>query len=503
MNGGQSRVVDPNDEKAELVVWGWTSDSRDILVTKTPLAPGAGAAQPRRTPTLFLIPASGGPARQIKQFALGEAPADFALSPDGRYVAYDLPAAAGRPERDLFLVSVKDGVVIPVAHQADDRMLSWLPDGSGIFFNSDRAGTYGIWTMNMSNGKPAMPATLVKPDTGLISALGFTRNRDFYYETSDRDDDVSIATIDPATGKQIGVPTRLEGRYVGGKMGAAWSPDGARIAYFQDVRLGPARTTPLGGPGGPGPAADRRLAIHTLATGDVRLFDLQLRNTGHPAWSRDGRSVVINGAEPESRQGLIQVDLEGTKTPLVLRQSVKEPRRLTPAVAPDGRLVFFHLVPPAVNVTLSDEGGIAVRDLASGTERVVVAGRVTAFAISPDGRWIAKTSAQDVSTASNRLIVIPASGGEPTPLAVGVADWKLRGPVAWSPDSRYVFVARTDLRGSDEIVQVPLDGSAPRPTGIVWRGTTGRIDVHPDGRRIAVSNEGVKSETWVLQGIRK
>lgn len=54
-----------------------------------------------------------------------------------------------------------------------------------------------------------------------------------------------------------------------------------------------------------------------------------------------------------------------------------------------------------------------------------------------------------------------------------------------------------------EIVQVPLDGSAPRRTGILWRGTGGRIDVHPDGRRIAISPVGVKPETWVLPSIKK
>ena len=475
-NGGPFRVVDSN-EAANISVWAWTSDGRAILETKVTLASGSGAARTRRTQTLFLIPVNGGSAKQIKQFAVGEAPGHFAISPDGHYVAYDLPAAADRPERDLFLVSVKDGVVTSLAqHQADDRMLSWVPDGSGIFFCSDRTGTFGIWTMNISNGQSAGAATLVKSDTGLISPLGFTRNREFYYETSNRDDDISIATIDPATGKQTGTPARLEGRYIGGKAQGVWSPDGGRLAYLQDVRLGPARATP---PPGWGPAwevsaTDWRLAVHTLATGDVRLFDLQLPNFGYPAWSRDGRSVIVHGAEPESRQGLIQIDVEkGTKTPVVLRQGPTESRRFSAAVAPDGRSVFFHLLPAAGNVIVTDEGGIALRELASGAERIVVAGRVTAFAISPDGRWIAKTNTVGGTTVPNHLVVIPGAGGEPKPLAAGVADWKVRGSVAWSPDSRFVYVVRTDLPDSDEIVQVPVDGSAPRRTGILWRGTPG------------------------------
>jgi len=496
LQGGPFRILDANAEKAgQIRVWGWTSDNRTILISKSTEAPGSGPSQPRRTATLLLIPADGGPAKQIKRFAMGEEPDHFAISPDGRYVAYDFPAAAGRPERDLFLLSVKDGEVTALRHPSDDRMLSWLPDGTAIFLNSDRAGTYGVWTMSVSNGQTTAAATLVKPDTGLISALGFTKKGDFFYETADRIDDVSIATIDPLTAKQINAPTRLEGRYVGGKLQGVWSPDGTRIAYFQDVRLSGARTSAT---------ADRRLAIQTLSTGSVDLFDLQLPGLGYPTWSRDGRSVIIQGTDMEGRQGLFQIDLETrAKVLLATSKEATEPRRITPATTPDGRSVFFHLVYPSSKMLeLRDEGGIASRELASGAEKVVIPGRVTAFAVSPDGRWIAKTSTRN-TMSEHTLTIIPTSGGAPKALAAGVADWKLRGPVAWSPDGRFVYVVRADLPGNEEIFQVPVDGSAPRPTGIFWRGLNGRLDVHPDGRRIAVSNAGAKPETWMLSDIKK
>ncbi len=70
----------------------------------------------------------------------------LSLSPDGRFIAYDLPSSPGVQQRDIFLISSTGGGEVPlVEHPANDLSPLWTPDGTGVLFLSDRTGTTGAW----------------------------------------------------------------------------------------------------------------------------------------------------------------------------------------------------------------------------------------------------------------------------------------------------------------------------------------------------------------------
>jgi tricorn protease len=55
---------------------------------------------------------------------------------------------------DIYLMPVEGGREVPlVSHPENDYPLGWTPDGKRVLFASDRAGTIGVWMIQVANGK--------------------------------------------------------------------------------------------------------------------------------------------------------------------------------------------------------------------------------------------------------------------------------------------------------------------------------------------------------------
>ena len=78
------------------------------------------------------------------------------FSPDGRFIAFSLVNEGNPPQGDIYLMTA-DGrnEVVVAGHPAEDELLAWTPDGKNLLFLSDRSGTWDIWTVRITEGKPA------------------------------------------------------------------------------------------------------------------------------------------------------------------------------------------------------------------------------------------------------------------------------------------------------------------------------------------------------------
>jgi Tol biopolymer transport system component len=124
---------------------------------------------------------------------------------------------------------------------------------------------------------------------------------------------------------------------------------------------------------------------------------------------------------------------------------------------------------------------------------------------SPDGKWIAVTIT-DPKSGTNDVWVYPAAGGQPVRVTYGPYDYF----EAWSPDSREIAYAVTDLGkfsivtegGQFSIRRRPLDGS--RPEDVLYTNPDYAfgipIDWSRDGKYLSMhlsTKQGVYSN-WIL-----
>jgi dipeptidyl aminopeptidase/acylaminoacyl peptidase len=171
VGGSEPRVLYRDEEVQFIRPHTWSRDGKSIL---------AWLEKEEGPNEMVLISVADGSVRMLKSPA--PASIKMSLSPDGRYVVYDVPAKEYVGKGDIFLLAT-DGSreVRLVEHPANDYGPVWAPDGKTVVFASDRAGTVGVWLTQVVDGKPTGVVDRVKRDMGKILPMGFTRNGALYY----------------------------------------------------------------------------------------------------------------------------------------------------------------------------------------------------------------------------------------------------------------------------------------------------------------------------------
>jgi Tol biopolymer transport system component len=145
-------------------------------------------------------------------------------------------------------------------------------------------------------------------------------------------------------------------------------------------------------------------------------------------------------------------------------------------ISSDGRLLTF------VNSSPSD---LSIRDLSSGTNRVLVKGRgIYGNVISPDGTHVAFT-AFDLQRRIYELNVVPMAGGNFRTIDP-IRGFEVTWVQDWTPDGRELLVVNTvTLEKPGEIGFIDVETGRYRSVGSVEPGAS--ASVSPDGSRIVVS----------------
>ncbi|HEX2059386.1 MAG TPA: protein kinase [Thermoanaerobaculia bacterium] len=176
------------------------------------------------------------------------------VSPDGRFVA--ITNRGG--QEDVFVIEIATGEIRQLTNDAArDRGVTWSPDGSRIYFYSQReGGRYAIWSIHADGSALARVTPPSAPPAWYPAAAPDGKRVSFYNEENTYIvEDGKITPLPPAPG---GRKPRL----------TSWSPDGTMLAGD------------LGGSG---------VAVYSFATNSYR----ELTPTGSRAmWLPGGREIL-------------------------------------------------------------------------------------------------------------------------------------------------------------------------------------------------------------------
>jgi Tol biopolymer transport system component len=474
----KSRVLHDGGAGSYIRPLAWMPDSRRVVAMR--------GSQTDRTDLEFVMVDVSEAAVVRPMQRIGGQPRQLSVSPDGRYLAYDLPGM-GRSERDLAILPVDlSRPAVIIRHPANDWNGVWTRDGSHLLFQSDRTSVNALWALRVADGRPSGEPQLLARELG-GELFGTGRDGTLFYSVfvGDRRN-VMMADVD-ANLKLASVPRAINDRVVDGAVTGAWSPDGTQVAYYA-------------APGVPPNTGGQKIVIRSVGTGQERELKAPiLRGGGRTPslqWFPDGRSLLVMGAEPEKAQGVgyYRLSLESGQSELLLRPAGPGPNRDQVQLSPDGKaLVFIEAGKETRNLTRYD--------LETRQTKVLKKGWFGSVALSSDGGQIVYIGHEGANTLEGSVLaVLPFDGGAERILARG--DFNLgstsMGTLGTSGDA-VLYVLAGPSPESHQLWTVPLGGGPPRTTGIVVNGTIKQPRLSPDGKRILyTTNQRAPMEIWAL-----
>jgi beta-lactamase regulating signal transducer with metallopeptidase domain/Tol biopolymer transport system component len=500
LDGQAPRTIYQVPENALTQTFAWSADGEQVLVLQTQGPPEKWSGN------ISLVRAKDGSARTLKRLDLRFVGFNqiihMDLSPDGRFVAFHLPAGESSSNNDIFLMSVENLEEVPlVQHPADDRLLGFTPDGAHILFTSNRRGGTDAWMIPVSNGRAAGAAELLVKGTGDIEPLGFSAEGAFYYATGGPEENVYIAELDPKTGKAIKVPQEPIPHLGRESHSPAFSPDGRRLAFVSN----------RGGLRGKGRSV---ICLRALDSGQEKEILPEYDFMGLK-WSPDGRTLLaraFDGRGDRSARGLLAtIDVETNEVRVI--KTCDQPR-LSQSImefdwSKDGRAVFYVLGTQTVNLCQ-----LFLRDLGNGSERELYRAAAWAerftMARSPDGRWLALMNYKGTEEKRRTLRIISADGKEIRDLTSFEDVNNAPAWITWTPDGKYVLFPKQypqfpkhdpQETGIIQLWRIPAQGGDLEKLDIEMWGFS-NLTVHPDGTRLVFGSYGhsrKEPELWVME----
>lgn len=293
------------------------------------------------------------------------------FSPDGRKIAYS-PDKEG--QHVILIRGVEsEGVTAITDGTAKDRQPIWSPDGERLAFVSDRANSFGIWSVSTLGGDGGAPQRLAEIQTQTINLTRWSRKRDgIYFEVPP-----NLYFLDLKTHTQTPL-TDFEPLHTA--RGFSVSPDESRIAYSaktgQSYRIfvkplpaGQERQITEGGGDkdlSPQWLPDNETIVYCSRLDDIyQVFRVNLNNR-KPVQITVGVSSNLSIAVSPTGNRILTLSPQGPTSiyywdlskGLEVEQAPEYEIELLPEVSPDGSRMVLH----ASNAMLSD-ASIVVREV--------------------------------------------------------------------------------------------------------------------------------------------
>jgi Tol biopolymer transport system component len=487
MDGSQPHTFYKNPGNGYFGLEAWSSNGKEIVGNLFNTAENQGQ--------LMVVSTVGDPSRVLKGFKPRVAmPPHAAFSPDGRFIAFDLPQGEDSNARDIWITPTEGGREAPlVKGPDDDYLLGWAPDGRTLVFASDRTGTYGVWLVRMVEDKPQGAPELVKSDTGPVEPLGFSRAGSIYYSLTPSVQNVYAASLDFATGALLQAPTLVTQAFTGSNRRPAWSPDGKYLAYL---------STRHRREGVPSWIPDT-IVIRSRETGEERelIPKINIAWIFGIRWSADGRSILFTRGF--GNPGVFKsVDIQTGKVSTLIPA---DPHK------PETWIGYGVLTPDGKSLVYSSHNGekvvsVFIRNLETGNRRelahLAAPAGISGIAVSPDGRQVAFTT-QGEPMETSALEVVSTAGGEARDLLRLKAPetFQVFNALAWTRDGSQIVFGKGSTNSKQQNVQLwEVNGrnGRLRKLGLSMDGISS-LCISPDGHRIAFDAGGIYEEVWVLE----
>lgn len=408
-------------------------------------------------------------------------PNTLSYSPDGQFLAYDLPNEKENGARSIHVLrpgSSESSLLIggPGSH----KVLGWMPNGRELLFASDRRGTVDAYRVPVVEGKAVGEPALVRANIGSARPLGFRANGTFYFISEGLTRAVNRATFDPATGRVNGSPHVVTQRLVDWMFVPSWSPDGSTLVYAggaNSVR----REVPV-------------LTFRTIGTGEEKSVPLSPIVGGiapGSTWSGDSQYLYVDAYMPNGEGGTIQVNPRSAEAKRIAPGHCHQPL--------PGEQALLCFLRDKAGRTMDD---LQRYDLATGSMSPLKkgTGMILPHPPSPDGRFIFYAPFQFTA-----IRLLPLSEGEDHEL-VRAGSGETVYPLNWVGKEAVAYL-RLRTAGPAAVIRNIDTGKEVEIQGLelsrlaIHNQVFPLMSVHPNGREIVwVSNEG-KNELWALGNI--
>lgn len=414
---------------------------------------------------IWVIPASGGEAKQLTEF--GSYPA---WSPDGKQIVFqsngisDLGAYARNalPPSTLWLVSPEGGEPQQLTQVGNPKgghgSPAWSPDGKRIAFAVNDFNTSFVWSVSLK-GNDAMR---VSGELGYAPTYAPDGQSIFYYA-----DGLFQIHTNPNTDEPIGKPVRVTGvtDAISSIRRISFSADGKKAAYNVLRRDESISSLSLRANSAVGPP----VSIINYATGRINF----------PAFSPDGKHISFSLCSAGGTGCDIWISNPDGSNQTQL--TIAESNEMFSSWFPDNEQLAYTSTRTeyrtywAINLNTKRERMLF--DFKEGLDYV---------RLSPDGKRIVFNATRDgvinIWTAS-------LAGGESKQITF---DKELMGFPTWSPDGK--FIAFQMKRGDDtHIMIMPIEGGTPEQLTFD-KGQSWIFGWSADGDKILFA--GQRNDSW-------
>jgi Tol biopolymer transport system component len=403
------------------------------------------------------------------------------LSPDGRFVAYDVSPNERSNKRDVYVLATDGSHEVQITRaRENERVVGWTGDGTGLLITRDQGGSRDLVRIPMRRGERVGEERLVRSDVVSMRAVRVTTDR-LYYLITNRPRELVSAPLTGATGP--GTPTPATMLRTLDYTAYAVSPDGARLAYFV-----------AGENDGNGPIS---LFVRSLASGDERELELPVDYIWALQWTTRPQELVAV-AQKRGRDEHYRIDLRTASAEPVpggLAPCGGEAISILPLVLPNGEATYY----------LRRAGRGPVAELVAcpperGAGRVLLQGELlpAAYALSPDGRRIVVLEHRKDSTVVH--LFPTSSGSNESPRRFAVVG-RFMGIAGWPADGGGPLLARAREAAGSELWRLAIPGDG-RLT-LAFRTDQGRAPryVAPLDRVLYTLPHARPDELWVVERV--